>query len=275
MRYVDTTSGPIEVAQHGDSGRAVFFVGGLAMDASVWRKVIAALPDLRCVTMTQPLGSHRRPMRPDADLTLGGLARIQGEVMAALDLREAVLVGNDSGAFLATAVAEQQRLAGLVVTTCEAFAHFPPGLPGRSLASAARIPGAMSLVAQTLRVGAFRRAPTAYGWMSRTGIPDDVTSAWVRPLLEDPAVRRDLVTYLRTSSAAEMEKATRDLAGFAKPALVVWTPQDRVMDRSHGRRIADLLPSSTYEEITDSYTLVPEDQPEKLARSIRSFVERL
>lgn len=50
MPYVDTSSGPIEITEHGDSGRTLFPVGGLAMNATVWRKVIGALPGMRCVT---------------------------------------------------------------------------------------------------------------------------------------------------------------------------------------------------------------------------------
>jgi|APMI01.1.fsa_nt_gi pimeloyl-ACP methyl ester carboxylesterase len=275
MTFVETTAGPIEVEEHGTGDVPVFLVGGLAMNASVWRKVIAEADGLRCVTMTQPLGSHRRPMKPDADLSLAGLARIQGEVMAALELRDVVLVGNDSGAFLATAVAEQERLAGLVVTTCEAFDRFPPGLPGRSLAMAARVPGAMALVLQSLRPVALRSTPTAFGWMAKHGIPAEVTGEWIDPMLRDARVRNDLRAYLLQSTRAEMVAATAGLVAFRKPSCVVWTPEDKVMDPSHGRRIADLLPSAEYHDIRDSYTLIPEDQPGRLVKIIRDFVGKL
>lgn len=225
--------------------------------------------------MTQPLGSHPHPMKPDADLTLAGLARIQGEVMAAMNLSDVVLVGNDSGAFLATAVSEIDRLAGLCVTTCEAFDRFPPGVPGRSLAIAARIPGAVSILVQTLRSAVLRRTPTSYGWMAKHGIPTKVTDEWISPLLSDSRIRADLVNYLKTSRVDEMVAATEALATFTKPALVVWTPEDKVMDPTHGQRIANLLPNSSYHEIANSYTLIPQDQPEDLARLIHDFVEAI
>lgn len=273
--YVDTTAGPIEVAEHGAGGPTFFLVGGLAMNASVWRKVIAAAPDLHYVTMTQPLGSHRRPMKPGADLSLHGLARIQGEVLAEFGLRDVVLVGNDSGAYFSTAVAQQERLAGLVVTSCEAMDHFPPGLPGRSLAAAARVPGALDLVLQTLRPAALRGTPTAYGWMAKHGIPTEVTGEWIQPMLRDPLVCRDLRCYLLQATRAEMIAATLGLREFRKPACVVWTPEDKVMDPSHGRRLAELLPDAEYHEVPDSYTLIPEDQPERLAAILADFAGRL
>jgi pimeloyl-ACP methyl ester carboxylesterase len=40
----------------------------------------------------------------------------------------------------------------------------------------------------------------------------------------------------------------------------------------HGRRLAALLPAARLLEIPDSYTLIPEDQPDLLARAIRQFV---
>ena len=49
-------------------------------------RVIADLPDYRCVAPTLPLGAHRHPMRPDADLSLPGIARLVAEFMDRLDL---------------------------------------------------------------------------------------------------------------------------------------------------------------------------------------------
>jgi pimeloyl-ACP methyl ester carboxylesterase len=60
--------------------------------------------------------------------------------------------------------------------------------------------------------------------------------------------------------------------GGGGPALVVWAAEDRLMPPEHGRRLAELLPDARLVEIDDSYTLIPEDQPGELARSIREFV---
>ena len=45
-----------------------------------------------------------------------------------------------------------------------------------------------------------------------------------------------------------------------------------MMPRRHGRRLAELFPDARLVEIDDSYTLIPEDQPEELTRAIRAFV---
>jgi pimeloyl-ACP methyl ester carboxylesterase len=52
---------------------------------------------------------------------------------------------------------------------------------------------------------------------------------------------------------------------------VVWASKDRVMPPEHGRRLADLLPQGRLVEVADSYTLIPLDQPARLAQVIREF----
>ena len=44
-----------------------------------------------------PLGSHRRPMNPDADLSLLGMGRIVAELIERLELDDVTLVFNDWG----------------------------------------------------------------------------------------------------------------------------------------------------------------------------------
>lgn len=44
------------------------------------------------------------------------------------------------------------------------------------------------------------------------------------------------------------------------------------MPPDHGRGIAELLPKSRLVEIPDSYTLIPLDQPSRLALLIRQFI---
>ena len=62
------------------------------------------------------------------------------------------------------------------------------------------------------------------------------------------------------------------LRSFRAPALVVWTPEDRVQRPEHGRRLAELLPDARLVEIRDSYTLIMRDQPLAFARAVRDFV---
>jgi pimeloyl-ACP methyl ester carboxylesterase len=68
---VELSAGTVEYDDTGGDGPVLVLLHGLTMDSSRWRKVLPELPDTcRCVLPTLPLGGHRRPMRPDADLSL-------------------------------------------------------------------------------------------------------------------------------------------------------------------------------------------------------------
>lgn len=212
-------------------------------------------------------------MRADADLSPRGIAELEVELLERLDLREVTLVGNDQGSFQLAAGEHPDRIARLVITSCEAFENFPPGLPGRAVSFAGRLPGGLNALVQPLRLPALRRLPLALGRMAKRPIPHEVTDAWLRPLLSQRAIRRDLTKYLRTAKKGDMLAAADRLRSFDRPVLVVWAAEDRVMPPEHGRRLAELLPHARLIEIPDSYTLLPEDQPGELARGIRQFIQ--
>jgi pimeloyl-ACP methyl ester carboxylesterase len=273
MPEVEVTAGVVEYEDTGSAGPVVVLLGGLIQSGSLWRHVVRDLhEDYRCVVPTLPLGAHRRPMWPDADLSPRGIGELEAALLERLDLRDVTLVGNDQGSFLFAAGEHPERIARLVITSCEAFENFPPGLPGRAVTLAAKVPGGVNAVAQPLRLRALRRTPLALGWMAKRPVPDEITDAWLHPLLTDREIRRDLAKYLRAAKKGDMLAAAERLRSFDRPTLVVWAAEDRVMPPEHGRRFVELLPDARLVEIADSYTLIPEDQPGELARAIREFV---
>jgi pimeloyl-ACP methyl ester carboxylesterase len=276
MAEVELSAGTIEYEDTDGDGPVVVLLHGVTMDGSVWRKVVADLrSDHRCVVPTLPLGAHRRPMRPDADLSLRGQAGIVAEFVERLDLREVTLVCNDwGGGLLLGSDGRDERIGRLVLAACETFDNYPPGLAGKNLALLGRLPGGLALAAQALRLAPLRRLPVSYGWLSKRPVPREIMDRWLRPLLTQPEVRRDLRKYVSDVKQARKEllAATEKLAHFGRPVLVAWALEDRLMPVDHGRRLAELIPRARLVEISDSYTLIPEDQPRELATGIREFI---
>src|SRR5439155_4666525 len=204
MPEVELSAGTIEYEDTGGDGPVIVLLHGVAMNGSLWRKVVPELRrEHRCIVPTFPLGGHRRPMRPDADLSLWGLGRLGAEFLERLELRDIVLVQNDHG-LAQVIVAERPELVGrLVLTSEEALDNYPPGLPGRVLMLAGKIPGGLNAALQPLRLRPLRRMPAAFGWMSKRPIPNDVTDEWLRPLLSQREIRRDLLKYLRAVDAGD------------------------------------------------------------------------
>ncbi|GAA3480210.1 alpha/beta hydrolase [Streptomyces yanii] len=275
---VQLSAGPVEYQDSGGDGPVVVLLHGVAMDGSLWRHVVADLrPDYRCVVPTLPLGGHRRPMEPDADLSVLGVARLVAEFLDALDLTDVTLVMNDwGGAQALVADGRDQRIGKLVITSCEAFDNFPPGVPGSNLHASAKMPGGLNMAFTLLKLKPMRRLPMTWGRMSKRPVPHEVMDAWFRPLWTDPEIRRDLRKYvLGVPPKAELVRWSEKLREFDRPALVAWAAEDKVMPPAHGRRLAELLPKGELVEIADSYTLIPEDQPRRLASAIRTFLRKL
>ena len=273
MPTIELSAGTIDYLDTGGDGPVVVPVHGLIQDGSVWRDVVADLrTDHRCVVPTLPLGAHRTPMAPEADLSIDGQARLLAEFVDRLDLHDVTLLANDWGGPLITATERPELIDRLVLTPCEAFDNLPPGLPGKFAALAGRVPGGLFLAAQALRIRPLRGMPTVLGRMLTAPIPHELVDGWIVPLRTNRGVRRDLARYIRTTDEGSLDAITGDLAELDVPVLVAWTTDDLVMPAEHGPRLASLVPDGRYVEIADSRTLVPLDQPTVLASLVREFL---
>ncbi|MBT2901552.1 alpha/beta fold hydrolase [Streptomyces sp. McG3] len=275
MSDVKLSAGVIEYHDTGGEGPVVVLLHGVAMDGSLWDEVVAGLGDgVRCVVPTLPLGGHRRPMEAGADLSVLGVARLVAEFLEALRLEDVTLVMNDwGGAQALVADGRADRIGRLVITSCEAFDNYPPGLPGRNLVASARLPGGIRAAFSLLRLRPARRLPMTWGRMSKRPVPHATMDRWFRPLQTSPEIRRDLRAYvLGVPEKAELARWAEQLRTFDRPALVIWATEDRVMPLDHGRRLAELLPQGRLVEVADSYTLIPQDRPDALVEHIGAFL---
>jgi pimeloyl-ACP methyl ester carboxylesterase len=273
---ITLSAGTIDYLDTGGNGPVIVLLHGLLMDASLWDDVIGELSaDYRVVAPTLPLGAHRRPLQANADLSLHGISNMVAEFLDKLDLQDVTLVGNDTGGAIVQLLAadDSPRIGRIVLASCDAFDNYPPGLTGKTLVLTGKLPPALfGIFMQQMRLRSVRRLPLAFGWLTKRG--DAATARWMKPILQDPAIRRDTLRVLRAIVAEPrllLDTAGR-LTDFDRPALIVWAENDRVMPPDHGRRLAALLPSARLVEIPDSYTLLPLDQPARLARAIQEFV---
>jgi pimeloyl-ACP methyl ester carboxylesterase len=272
---IELSTGTVEYQDTGGDGPVLVLLHGLMMDASLWDGVITELSrDHRCVAPTLPLGAHRHAMHADADLSLPAIARLVAEFLERLDLHDVTLVGNDTGGALVQLLMRDKpaRLGRVALVSCDAFDNFPPGLTGRTLVLTGKLsPRLFGLFMQQMRLRPVRRLPIAFGWLTKRG--DAATARWAKPVMTQPGIRHDTVRVLRAAGADPgfLVETARSLPDFDRPALVVWASEDRVMPPEHGRRLAELLPHGQLVEVDDTYTLIPLDQPVRLARIIREF----
>ena len=254
------------------SGEPIVLVHGLLADSQLWREVIPALAhDYRVIAPDWPLGSHRIPMSPAADLSPLGLAQIVADLLEALELERVTLVGNDTGGAISQLVAvnHPQRLARLVLTPCDAYENFlPPAF--RPLQKLARSATATAALLQGMRLASARKAPLAYGWISKRA-DDDLTLSWIEPALNDKTIRAQLASVLTAIDQRYTLQAAERFGEFTKPVLVAWAPEDRFFKLRYAEKLVQAFPDARLELIEDSYTFVPIDQPERTSGLIAEF----
>jgi pimeloyl-ACP methyl ester carboxylesterase len=262
IRYADEGAGP-----------PIVFVHGVLVHGGLWTKVVEKLrSDFRCIAPDWPMGSHRIPMSPDAALTPEDVADMVAELVERLDLGPVTLVGNDSGGAIAQLVATRHpgHIARLVLTNCDAFDRFPPPMFGY-LRWATYVPGAVTVLAQSMRLQATRRLPIAFGWLTHEPMDPELVESFVRPSLDDRGVRRDLKKFLRTISPRYTQRAAAALPRFDKPALIAWGRDDKFFPAELAEKLAATLPDARLEWIDGARAFVPQDQPDRLADLIRQF----
>lgn len=273
MTSVRTPAGPIHYEDTGGDGPVVVLSHGLLMNGTLWRDVVPLLGSYRCITPTLPLGAHPEPMHPDADLTQLGVARILADFLDALELEDVTLVLNDwGGGQFMISDGRDQRVARLVLASCEAFDNFPPK-PARPAALLCRFPGGGWALTRLLSLRFFRHDRRTYGGLSRRGVPDGVYDDWFGPATQNVAVRRDLVKFATgTPPRRVLLEWAAQLSRFTRPVLIMWARDDQMMPLAHAHRLAETFDHATLVEVDDSWTLIPIDQPALFADALRAFI---
>jgi pimeloyl-ACP methyl ester carboxylesterase len=267
---VELPAGTVRYREAGE-GKAVVFVHGYLVDGRLWDGVVDRLSDrCRCFAPDWPTGSQQIAMSPDADLSPYGVASLISDFIGALDLDDVTIVGNDSGGALSQVLVTRhpERIGRLVLTNCDTHENFPPGI-FKALPAMAKLPGAGSMLAAPLRIGAVPRA--AFKPFSRTRIPGELIASWVEPIIRDRDVRRDLTKFTAGMNKRYTLEAAERLRDSELPILLAWAPGDRYFPLKYAKRLAADTPNASIVEIADSKTFVPLDQPQRLADEIATF----
>jgi len=276
MQKVTLSAGTIRYRDEG-TGPTLLFIHGVFMNHLAWRKVVPSLvAEFRCITPDWPLGSHTIPMADDADLSPRGVARIIREFIETLELNDVIVVGNDTGGALSQLLISEshERIAGLVLSSCNSFDRFVPPLfkPFRRFAE---LPGAIAFAVQPLRIRSFRRLPFVFGRIAKYPIPDEITDSWLEPILSDSRIRENGRRFVRGIDYQDLPTAAERLREFARPVLLLWAREDRLFPFAFAERWMTVFPNARLVPVTDSYTYVAEDQPQFVSNQIAMFAREV
>ena len=261
------TAGPADA-----TAPPVVFVHGFLVDGTLWNAVAEGLAaaGVRSYLVDWPLGSHRTPMAPDADLSPAGVAELIGHVLEALGLDDVTIVGNDTGGAicqLLVADGEQRRVGRLVLTNCDAFENFPPKAFA-PLFVAAKRPWLTAALLAPMRLRLLRHSALAYGMLLRRPRDASLTRGWITPALSDRRIRDDIARFARGLDRRSLVDAEPGLRRFERPVRIVWGAADRFFTLATARRLAETFPDATLVEVPNVSTFVPVDAPSAVVDAV-------
>lgn len=276
MDSVELPQGTItyRVAGPADSAHPpVVFVHGLLADNQLWTATADRLADrgIRSYAPNWPLGSHRKAMNAEADLSPRGIVAIINGFMAKLGLTNVTLVGNDTGGALCQFLidTDHTRIGQLVLTNCDAFDAFPPA-DFKMLFVAGRHQALIKPLALSIKPTAIRHSRLGYGLLF-AGKPDpNVTASWIQPVLSDKNVRRDVAKLLREVHPKDLLDVSTRFGTFTKPVHLVWGQADTAFKPSFAERLAAAFPNARLTPVPGGSTFFAMEFPDELAEAIAS-----
>ncbi len=270
-KEIDLPAGRIRYREAG-SGKPIVFVHGYLVDGRLWSGVVDRLSDrYRCIAPDWPIGAQQIAMKPDADLSPPGVAATIASFLDALGLEDVTIVGNDSGGAMSQVLATRhpERVGRLVLTNCDTYENFPPGI-FKAMPPLAKLPGGMTLLSLPFRSGAIARA--AFKPFTKKPIPAELISSWMNPGLNDRGVRHDLKKVTVGMNKRHTLEAARQLRDSQLPILLTWAPGDKLFPLSGAERLAAEAGNARIVQIPNASTFVPLDQPQRLSEEIAEFV---
>jgi len=276
MAVIDIPQGRIEYRPAGPQASPeppVVFIHGLLVNAELWTKVADALAlrGVRSYAPDLPLGSHRIPWPASTDLSPRGVARLINGFLAAHELTDVTLVGNDTGGALCQFLidTDHSRVGRLVLTNCDAFDQFPP-TPFGLIVKAGRRPARLHAMMTSVRPKALRHSVLGFGGLARDPLDPALTRRWITPSLNDPAVRRNTAEFLSHIRPDDLLEISTRLRRFPKPVRLVWGAADPFFKIGLAHRLRDAFTDATLVEIASGRTFLPLDEPELVANEIRA-----
>jgi pimeloyl-ACP methyl ester carboxylesterase len=256
------------------AGPSVVMIHGMAGSLTTWDAVFADLAR-SCDVIAVDLPGHGMSSRLRGDFSLGSLATAVRDILDALEVKTATIVGHSLGGGIAMQFMYQ------FPERCERLVLVSSGGLGREVTPMLRalaVPGAGVPLAGIARLQ-HQRQVAAVGRLLRplAGRLWNDLPYMLRQMatLDDPETRRSFLATIR----AVIEVGGQGINATDKfhlaaglPTLIVWGEDDRMIPSGHGYAAADLIPGCRFELIPGAGHYPHEDSPDLFASLVANFI---
>jgi len=256
------------------SGPPILLIHGITSSSRTWKAVMPRLAAEYTVIAPDLLG-HGRSSKPKGDYSLGAYASGIRDLLVALDLPKANVVGHSLGGGIAMQFAYQfpDRVSRLVlVDTGGIGREVNPALRAATLPGAEYVLPLLftpTLHDAGLKVRSFLAGIGLRGSADVEGVAEGFAS------LTEADARRAFLHTVRSVidptgqrvSAADRLYLTRDI-----PSLIVWGDHDRIIPPSHADLAHDLMPGSRLEIFPGAGHFPFNDDPVRFVEVLEDFI---
>ena len=256
------------------SGPPVVLIHGMVNSSHHWREVALRLAD-RYTVIAPDLIGHGDSATPRGDYSLGAHAAVIRDLLTAIDVGGATIVGHSLGGGVAMQFFWQfpQLVERLVLVSSGGL-----GREVSPLLRSAALPGAsiaLRIVAGRRSLAALDRLAAALDASgSARGVYVRAVVRALRPL-ERPGSREAFLQTLRSviDLQGQHVSATDRLYLLGPvPTLIVWGERDNTIPLQHGRSAHDAIPHSRFETLPRAAHFPHLEDPEGLADVLGDFV---
>ena len=257
------------------SGPPVVLIHGMVNSSRHWEQVAVRLADDYTLIAPDLIG-HGDSATPRGDYSLGAHAAVIRDLLAAIGVERASIVGHSLGGGVAMQFFWQfpQRCDRLMLVSSGGL-----GPKVSPLLRSAALPGAsvlLWLVAHPRLVAAFADAGERLRLRgSGSGVYAQAVARALRPL-SVPGAREAFLQTLRSVIDVRGQRVSAIdrlylLDGF--PTLIVWGERDNTIPLSHGRTAHEAVPGSRFETLPRAAHFPHLEDPDGLAAVLRDFLE--
>jgi pimeloyl-ACP methyl ester carboxylesterase len=257
------------------SGPPVVLIHGMVNSSRHWEEVALQLADSYTVVAPDLIG-HGDSATPRGDYSLGAHAAVIRDLLAAIGIDRATLVGHSLGGGVAMVFFYQfpQRTERLVLVSSGGL-----GPEVSPLLRSAALPGASALLSAVAHPRLVNRIAEAGDRMrergSSRGVYLQAIARAMRPL-ERPGAREAFLQTLRAVIDAKGQRVSaRDRLYLldAMPTMIVWGERDNTIPLEHGLYAHRAVPGSRFETLPRAAHFPHLEDPHGLAAVLRDFLD--
>ena len=252
----------------------LLLVHGMAGSSATWRDCLPRLAH-RYTVVAPDLPGHGDSDKPRQDYSLGAQANALRDLLVALGIDHATVVGHSLGGGVAMQLAYQHA------SYCERLVLVSSGGLGQEVSwilRALTVPG-VEYVMPILFPEFARRAGDAVGrWLEGVGVrAPAVREEWAAySSLVDPETRNAFLRTLRAVvdlGGQTVSAQDRLYLASTMPTLIMWGAKDRIIPVAHARQAHGAMPGSRLVLYDDCGHFLHAEEPHRFVESIVEFVE--